>query len=431
MKRKKKLLLLFTSVFFLTLFIGAGVILGIVKYRENVSNRQQEPKDDIAQTAAFTEMHTGITEEENGKKENAKKEQSSSALSQDAGMTDEAENVWGDAENALSEADEAEEKQPKKAVLVFGGDICFHDAYSNMHALSQRGGSMKNVIAPELMQEMTQADVCLVNNEFSYSDRGVPLAEKTYTFRSKPENVNLLSEMGVDIVALANNHAYDYGKDAFLDTLTILDEAGIERVGGGKDLGEASKPVFFEVNGIKIGYLAATQIERTANPDTKGATESEPGVLRCFTDSELEHFLSLVASTKEECDFLVAFLHWGTESTDVLDWAQPYQADLIAKAGANLIVGAHPHVLQGVDVVNQVPVIYSLGNYWFNSKTMDTMLLKVTINAEGVEEIKLIPALQTNCTTQFLTESEKSGVLLYLQSLSPNVTIDEDGVMTW
>ncbi len=320
---------------------------------------------------------------------------------------------------------------PGSVTLTFGGDICFHDPFANMVSLVQRGGSIESCISADLLSEMRQSDICMVNNEFPYSDRGTPTPGKTFTFRSKPENVNLLHEMGVDIVSLANNHAYDHGEAALLDTLDILSNAGVKYVGAGRNLEEASQATYFEVNGVKIAILAATQIERLDTPDTKGATESSAGVLRCFTENELNHFLEVVTQTKDTCDVLVVYIHWGTENTDVLDWAQPYQADLITKAGADIIVGAHPHCLQGLDSVNGVPVIYSLGNYWFNSKPLDTALLKVVVEKDGVKTVQVIAARQENCSTSMLYDSEKQRVLNYLQSLSPNITLDADGVMSW
>ncbi len=320
---------------------------------------------------------------------------------------------------------------PGSVTLTFGGDICFHDPFANMGSLVQRGGSIESCISADLLSEMRQSDICMVNNEFPYSDRGTPTPGKTFTFRSKPENVNLLHEMGVDIVSLANNHAYDHGEAALLDTLDILSNAGVKYVGAGRNLEEASQATYFEVNGVKIAILAATQIERLDTPDTKGATESSAGVLRCFTENELNHFLEVVTQTKDTCDVLVVYIHWGTENTDVLDWAQPYQADLITKAGADIIVGAHPHCLQGLDSVNGVPVIYSLGNYWFNSKPLDTALLKVVVEKDGVKTVQVIAARQENCSTSMLYDSEKQRVLNYLQSLSPNITLDADGVMSW
>ena len=95
------------------------------------------------------------------------------------------------------------------------------------------------------------------------------------------------------------------------------------------------------------------------------------------------------------------------------------------------VIGAHPHCLQGLDSVNGVPVIYSLGNYWFNSKALDTALLKVVVEKDGVKTVQMIPARQENCSTAMLYDGEKQRVLNYLQSLSPNITLDADGYMNW
>lgn len=321
--------------------------------------------------------------------------------------------------------------QKKEVTLVFGGDVCFYDPYANMGAYRERGSDIEKCISPYLLEEMRTADVCMVNNEFSYSNRGTPLEGKMYTFRSKPENVSILQDMGVDIVSVANNHAYDYGPDAFVDTLQTLEDAGVFSVGGGRNLEEASRLVCIEKNGLKIGYVAATQIERNDVPDTKGASEETPGVLRCFSQKELDHFLDVIRRAKQECDFLVVYIHWGTENTDVPDWAQPHQAQLISEAGADIIVGCHPHCLQGLTLKNGVPVVYSLGNYWFNSKTVDTALLKVKVNADGLESLQMIAARQSGCSTSELDGGEKERVLSYLQSLSPEMTFDSEGVVTW
>ena len=169
---------------------------------------------------------------------------------------------------------------PDEMTLGFAGDICFHDAYSNMNALRERPGGIYDCILPEVMEGIKGVDIFMVNNEFPYSNRGTPTADKQYAFRSKPENVNILHEMGVDIVGLANNHAYDHGPDALIDTVDILNEAKVPFVGAGKNIDEAVKPAYFKINGKTISYTAATQIERVANPDTKEATADSPGVLR-------------------------------------------------------------------------------------------------------------------------------------------------------
>lgn len=315
-----------------------------------------------------------------------------------------------------------------EVVLGFGGDICFHDEFANMVSFRNRGSAIENCISKELLFEMRTADIFMVNNEFTYTNRGEAIPEKAYTFRSKPENAKILEDMGVDIVSLANNHAYDYGEISLLDSLDTLRGIEMPYVGAGENIERASEPVYFISNNMKIAYISATQIERLENPDTKGATDTQAGVFRCFDVSAL---LDSVKKAKENSDFVVVYIHWGTENTEVLDWAQTDQAFKITEAGADLIVGDHPHCLQGIDSVNGVPVFYSLGNFWFNSKEVDTAMLKVKIDETGIKQYQIIPAKQIDCSTIYLEGTEKERVLQKLRDLSLNVVIDSDGVVSY
>lgn len=311
-----------------------------------------------------------------------------------------------------------------RVTIAFAGDILFDPEYAIMVTLLQKGGDITKGIAPELLSQMQSADILMLNNEFPYSDRGEPIPEKAFTFRAKPSSVAYLEEMGVDIVSLANNHAYDYGEEALLDTLQTLKEAGIPYVGAGADIEEASSQVYFILNDMKIAFISATQIERLENPDTKGATETSPGVFRCLNGEKL---LQTVAEAKEESDFVIVYVHWGTENEEETDWLQEKQAPELVEAGADLIIGDHPHILQRIELIQGVPVIYSLGNFWFNSKTIDTGLVKVTITDEGLQSFQFVPCLQSGCTTTLLTGQEKVRVLDEMRRMSENVEIDEDG----
>lgn len=336
-------------------------------------------------------------------------------------------------ENKEKETEEEPLPEPaaeiKPVTMAFGGDVCFHDEYANMYSLKNRGGKMESSLSADLLEEMRQADILMVNNEFSYSLRGEPLAEKAFTFRSRPENVELLHEMGVDIVSLANNHVYDWGEDALFDTLDTLKAAGIPYIGAGRNLDEAKEPYYFEINGRTIAYVSATQVERNDNPDTKGATEVTAGTFRCFSEEEFGRLLEVVREADGRADMTVVYIHWGTENTDELHWAQEWQAPKLVEAGADLIVGDHPHCLQGIDFIEGVPVFYSIGNFWFNSKSLDTGLLKVTFDEKGELTCTFLPALQHDCRTDLATGAEKQRILQYLQCISPDVTIDENGVV--
>lgn len=319
-------------------------------------------------------------------------------------------------------------KNPDQITIAFAGDILFDAQYAVMSAMLQNGGDISTAIAPELIEEMQNADIMMLNNEFPYSDRGTPTEGKQFTFRAKPSYVSYLDDLGVDLVSLANNHAYDYGEAAFLDTLTTLEEAGITYVGAGRNLEEARRPVYYIIDNMKIAFVSATQIERLDNPDTKGATDSSAGVFRCWNGDNL---IETVKEAKENSDFVIVYLHWGTENEVNIDWAQEKQAPEVAAAGADLIIGDHPHCLQQISVVQGVPVIYSLGNFWFNSKTVDTGMVKVTLSRDGLQEFQFIPCLQSGSRTTLLQGEEKTRVLDYMRSISGGVLIDDDGYVTW
>lgn len=312
----------------------------------------------------------------------------------------------------------------KEIVLTFAGDISFAEGYANMNTLTQWGGNIRDCFDEFVWMEMQSADIFMLNNEFTYSNRGTPTAKKQFTFRAKPENVNYLNEMGVDIVSLANNHAYDYGEVSLLDTLDTLEGTAIPYVGAGRNIEEAVKPVYFVVNDMKIAYVSATQIEQGDYPDTPGAGENTPGVFRCWTE---ERVYDVVREAQENADFVIAYIHWGTELSETLHWAQPEQAAKLVEAGADLIVGDHPHCLQEVAYIGNVPVVYSMGNFWFNSKTQDTGLLKVVVNEEGLQSLQFIPAIQSGCKTKIAADGEWERILNYIQSLSPTITIDNAG----
>lgn len=309
----------------------------------------------------------------------------------------------------------------------FVGDFLLDDEYAIMANLLRRGATIENGISEPLLAQMRDVDILVANNEFPFTDRGAPTEDKTFTFRADTNAVSYLEDMGVDVAVLANNHIYDFGEVGLLDTLDTLVNAGIPQVGAGRNLEEASAPLYFIVNDMKIAVVAATQIERLDNPDTKGATENAAGVFRCWNPEKL---YQIVADAKEKSDFVIVYIHWGTENQAELDWAQLEQAPKIAEAGADLIIGDHPHCLQGITYFGDTPVIYSMGNFWFNSKTLDTGMVKVTIGQQGLESFQFVPAIQSDCRTDLAYGTDKERIIAYMRGLSPDVRIDEEGFVS-
>ena len=324
--------------------------------------------------------------------------------------------------------------------IVFTGDIIF-DTWQNPWSSIAYSDGIEACFDDETWDTLTGADFLVVNNEFPYTDGGTPTPGKTFTFRCPPETASWLGEMGTDIAALANNHVYDYGWEGAMDTFDTLDEEGIPYIGAGRDLDDAEQTAYCIANGMTVAILNATEIERYENPDTKGAGEDSPGVFRCLDDSRL---CEKISEAKEKADLCIAFVHWGTEKMPSADWSQMTKAQDLVDAGADLVVGAHPHVLQNIEYVDGVPVFYSLGNYFFGAAARDTGVLRVTIGkaadpgAEGpdtegsdsdrpvIRSLQFIPMLQYRGVST-VDGWEKERVLDEMRAVSPGVYIDEDG----
>lgn len=321
----------------------------------------------------------------------------------------------------------AKECAGEEIVLDFAGDINLSEGWSTTRYMDQQVNGIYDCLSPDLIMEIQGADILMVNNEYPYSERGYPIPGKTYTFRAMPGRAEVLGQLGVDIVSLANNHVYDYGEDALLDTLDTLERAEIPYVGAGRNLKEAGKIVYFTANGRKIAIVAATQIERS-HPYTREAEEDTPGVLKTLKP---DRFVKVIREAEENSDYVIVFPHWGTEGNSVYGSDQQELAEAFVEAGADVIIGTHTHCLQGIAYIGDVPVIYSLGNFWFNGKNIDTGIAQVRIRPDGSIRLRFLPCLQSGCRTELLSAGEKRGEILdFMRGLSKDVEIDEEGYVT-
>jgi len=337
-----------------------------------------------------------------------------------------------DNENAVTEEVPETETEPEVTgvydfTICFGGDISLDENAVTTAQLDASEGDISKCISPELIEIMQEADLMCLNNEFTFSNNGSPMNGKMYTFQANPERVSVLQGMGVDIVQLSNNHVYDYGKQALLDTFDTLDNAGIDYFGAGHNLEEAMAPVYYTLDDKVVAFVGASRAEKYKM--TPQATETEPGILRCY-DTEL--FLQTIAEADENADFVIAVVHWGTEYSYDLEEVQLTTGKEYLDAGADVIIGGHSHCLQGMEFYGGKPIIYSLGNYWFNDKTLDSMLIELHFSGNDEEqnlEVKMIPAVQTNATTNWVNEAEQQRIYDFMESISINVEIDENGVV--
>jgi len=261
-----------------------------------------------------------------------------------------------------------EKKETTTVILV--GDIMLDRGVEAM--IKNQGAGDYKFPFLEIADYLTKADILFGNLESVISDKGTKLGS-IYSFRAKPEAIEGLTFAGFDVLSIANNHAFDYGREALEDTFLRLKEAGIEYVG-------ASFPIVKEINNTKIAFLAYTNL---------GSPYWDIG----WADwNNLEEIKEEIKETKGLADILIISLHSGEEY-----WKTPTQfqiefSKIAIEAGADLVVGHHPHVIQINEKYKQGFIFYSLGNFifdqGFSKETMQGLLLEVIIKNKKIAEIK-------------------------------------------
>lgn len=234
------------------------------------------------------------------------------------------------------------------------------------------------------------ADITFGNLETVLTRRAVPDPQATGSWpiiKGPPEGAKLLAQVGFDVVSVANNHAFDLYAAGFRDTLKYLAEAKVAAVGGGTTRKQALTPFVRTVRGVRVGLLAfAVGTNRPAHGD---AHVAKPWDLGAF---------AAVQSLRSSVDVLLVSLHWGTEGVSTPNARQIQLAHALIDAGADVILGHHPHVLQSVELYRNRPVIYSLGNFLFGTQTKprrQTVILHLDLGPgpHPVKRVALQPVL--------------------------------------
>lgn len=272
--------------------------------------------------------------------------------------------------------EEAGGESGEPCTLLFAGDV-----YLSEHVLGaySRAGNITGVLDQGILKETLGADIFMVNQEFPFTDRGTKAADKQFTFRLPPEKVSILTEMGVDLVTLANNHILDFGPEGITDSIKALDGAGICHVGAGENREQAERLEILEVNGKRIGFLGTSRVYMSAD---WAAGPEHPGV---FSTYDPARAVEAIKTARGQCDYLVVYVHWGVErETEPKDYQRAMARQYI-DAGADLVIGSHPHVLQPVEYYNGKPIVYSLGNFVFGSSIPSTILFKVVLDGEEIQ----------------------------------------------
>lgn len=260
--------------------------------------------------------------------------------------------------------------------LMFAGDVSLGDNYEN-----KLPKDLDKTFAK--IEEYRKADVAMINLENPLTQATTMRQDKPYNFKAPIESVKVLQEAGVDIVNLANNHTMDYENQGLEDTTKTLDRANIQYLGAGKNSKEARRPKIIEVKGQRIAYLAYDTADLSAADTDKSGTNF----------ATKEKITEDIKAIRNQVEWIIINFHWGTELTNQPEQWQIDLARFSIDQGADVIVGYHPHTLQGAEIYKDRPIAYSLGNFIFggNSRSdYDTAVLKVSLNDKKMK-VEFLP----------------------------------------
>jgi hypothetical protein len=241
----------------------------------------------------------------------------------------------------------------------------------------------------------------------------------TYVLTGSPENTDAMQRAGFDAMSVATNHIKDCGimtcgDRAFFDTLDNIKRVGIHAVGAGRNLAEALQPVVLNIHGIRFGIISQGQIEQGG----VYATIDQPGIAVL----NKENIISAIQATQEVADVVIFMPHWGPEDMATPNGIQQNLAHQIVEAGADLVVGNHTHVVQGLQSIDGVPVFYGLGNFVFDQwrrQNQQGVILIVTFKGSQLIDYQLIPThVEGNGVVHVAGEEEAKEILDRIQEAS-------------
>ncbi|WP_454190425.1 CapA family protein [Paenibacillus sp. Marseille-Q7038] len=274
----------------------------------------------------------------------------------------------------------------------------------------------------------TDDDLTFINLETPVTTGGVAAQNKSFVYKSSPKALKSLAVAGVDVVNLANNHILDQGVKGLTDTLTHLNNNKLSYVGAGLDRKEAYSPVYYEKNGIKIALLGFTRVM----PEASWRAEAgKPGVADAYNSTEA---VKAIKQANKKADLVIVMAHWGQERQTTPDENQKNLGYEFIDAGADLVIGGHPHVLQGLESYKGKWIAYSTGNFIFSrsatAETWKTAIFEATCQKDGNCGIKVLPYHAELGQPVPMNKKEGTTLLREVQDRSFGAKISEDGTVS-
>ena len=326
------------------------------------------------------------------------------------------------AQQASSQAAQAYKNPgPYSVSFCTTGDLIFWREVADYIDMNGGASAMANIA-----DVLSTADVTISNLESPLSDNdSEPVYDKDVYIIGKPSAIEGMVNSGIDIVSLANNHIMDYTGPALQDTLNALDAKGILHAGAGMNEADADKIVETTVNGVSIAFLSWTDIV----PDNYVAYKDEPGVASARLN--MDAALKRVREAKETHDIVIVAMHWGIEYQDYMDESQQQEpAHQLVDAGADVILGNHPHVLQGIEFYNGSLIAYAHGNCVFRQafefgNTHQSYVLNFDMTEEGVKNATVTPLYLSDeyGIPSIVTGDQAASQLAHLAEISEGMNI--------
>jgi poly-gamma-glutamate synthesis protein (capsule biosynthesis protein) len=276
--------------------------------------------------------------------------------------------------------------------------------------------------AAAVKEHLSRADLTFANLEAPIGVKGTPLPGKQIWYRAEPQAMEVLKAAGVDGVTVANNHILDYDTENFLETLDGLKQAGIPYVGGGRNIEEARKPMVLEAKGVKIAFLGYSQFADLFfdwnYPRSFAATESIPGVPRIQEDWLAED----IRAAKALAPIVAVAFHWGDEFMNYPNAEQQRIARHTIDLGADLVLGYHPHAIQGFEIYKGKFIAYSTGNFIMDRQdselARESMILDFAVGPEGVRSVNVLPVWIKAEQPYIMTGAEGETLLQKMRTIS-------------
>jgi len=261
-------------------------------------------------------------------------------------------------------------KENKEVRLLFVGDIMMDRSIKIK--VNREGGGDYLFPFEYIKNTLQDADLLFGNLEGPISERGIRRGSM-YSFRMAPQVAGALGTVGFDILSMANNHMGDYGHEAMEDTFMHLKNSQIQYVGAGYSETEALAPIVIEKKGLKIGFLAFSDV----GPNWMQAGENTSGI----AIAEENALTEAIMNARPLADVLVVSFHFGDEYKTHSNARQQHLARLSIDSGADIVVGHHPHVAEEIEMYNKGVIAYSLGNFIFDQAfspdTKEALMLEV------------------------------------------------------